>query len=370
MTTCYLLEFPDLSNIQDLIPTQDSLIDSFRNGFLVPFTAFYPPTIPGIPNPASFMPPVPAMMSVPEFPHPWVSTENTTKPAVDMLHAIAGIIMGQFFQIVKTATDFINSIVNLITLPSLPILGWSIDDFLAQDPQVLLDELADIYENERSKWEAIVSAFNLPTKWPSPTIPGGQGTLMPVEEIMATLQELTNKYTTILVEVVVSKFGDFLEYVDDVLELSIGNAGAFITQIVDIVTNLPTPTEVVALIKAQVPPFPTTTDILAVVNDLLTPFGIPELVLPDPLVPNIGWPEFEITHLSNQFFTQAGSFVQQLLVDAIAEIEILGDAFLSLLPKIPDYLPIGLPPIDELCTELLASIDPVSEGLAPCPCIV
>lgn len=349
----YLLEFPDLSNITDLLPTQDSLIDAFRNGFLVPFDAFYPPSIPGIPNPASLMPQMSDMMTVPGFPHPWISTENTIKPAIDGLHAVSGIIIGQFFSIIQVATDFINSFIQLITLPELPILGWSISDFTSMNPTALLDSLKDIYANAPATWAAIVAFFNLPTKWPSPTIPDGVGTSFPDEEVMAVLQEIANKYSTILLDTVTGAFAAFLDFVDDTLELSVGNAGAIISQIVAIITGLPTPTEIVALIKEAVPPLPTTSEILVAVNVTLASFGIPPLILPDPLIPNVGFPEFEITHLANQFYTQAGSFVQQLLVDAIAEIETLGDQFLAMLPGIPDYLNIGVPSISSLCSEVL-----------------
>lgn len=355
---CYLIEFPDISNISDIIPTQESLIDAFRSAFLIPLDAFYPPTIPGIPNIASLMPDVSGMFTVPDMPNPWIPNldfQTTDRPSIDALHAIPGIIMGQFFQIVDTFVGAIKDILGFeIPLPTLPILNWDIFKWLAAAPGALLDELMDIYENEKAKWAAIIAAFNLPKKWPTVE--------MPDLEVMAVLQELTNKMSLLLVEAVMAAMGIVLGLMDD-LELAIGGAIGIVLQIVSLITSLPTPSDIVAYIYSLVPPLPSSGDIMAAINSLLGMFGIPPFALPDPLIPNIGFPEFEITHYADQFMTQVNSFIAQLVIDLANELELIGALFMSLLPSIPDYLTIGPPPLSSLCTEVTDGT-----GLIPCPC--
>lgn len=130
------IDFPSISDIQDIFPSFDSLHDAMTGAFKIPaemlaeLGACFPPTnlIPKIPN----MPSVPSMECM---------FGSIQAPSMAGAYAAVGILSGQLLNVLKTILDKLKIFISLIPLPKFPTFDFDLTDLLAMNPVAIIKKV-------------------------------------------------------------------------------------------------------------------------------------------------------------------------------------------------------------------------------------
>lgn len=319
MTTKYSLEFPNISENNDIIPKLSDVIPAFTAPFKLTaqacsdFSFPFPPTnlLPAVPDIGTVAGNYSANMS------------NILAPVWVAVQMASGVVQGQITAIINflwgTLTSLFSAIPVIGVMPTMP--AWpgfpdhSLPDLMAKDPAPLLANI-----NQPSFDFSVISDL---ITW--------DNMVSPAMQAFDALQ---------------SSAAGFIALIVDKLKVAINKVTAWIALAGggSFSLNIPTiPTA--AQIEAQLPPNATAEDVYA-----LSIPGFDSFTLPSPLMPNFEFPTFEYAFaISNMIISFVGENVGKML-DFLRTLPTVGAIFQVPVPKIDDMIG-TLPTIPSVCHE-------------------
>lgn len=326
MTTKYLLTFPPIDGITDLIPDINQLLPSFTNPFTL--SQFACSDL-GFPWPATnLLPAIPDLSTMTsDFS---LNMPNILTPSFSSMYAAAAVLLSQIMMVINTLWSKVKQALSALgggvglALPDWPgFPDFSMSDLVDMNPLPLLSNIS-------------LPDFDFDL---IPDLPSLTNFASPSMEIFHSLQCSAANFMSLIVDRIASMVNSICSLLA-ALEL-----GSFSLNI----PNIPSYDEIMGMLPSS----PTLGDL----NSLSIP-NFPNFSLPDPILPDFHIPTFEFSYGINQMImSMLGSNVKKI-VDLCQSFPLhIGDIFTGF-PKIPDWIG-SIPSIPSVCHETNPPTGPI-----------
>jgi hypothetical protein len=322
MTQKYLLTFPPIDVITDLIPDINQILPSFTNPFSLPPYACIDL---GFPYPATnLLPAIPDLSTM-------AADFNLHMPDIQMpsfssMYAAAGVLLSQIVMVINSLWSKVKQALSALgggyglAMPEWPgFPDFSLSDLVALNPLPLLANIS-------------MPDFDFSI---IPDLPTLTNFISPAMEIFHALQCSAADFMALIVDKIASMVSSICSLLA-ALEL-----GSFSLDI----PSIPTYDQLMAML----PPLPTLSDL----NSLSIP-QFPDFSLPDPILPDFHIPTFEFSYgITQMIMSMLGSNVKKI-VDLCESFPLwIGEIFTGF-PKIPDWIG-PMPAVPSVCHESVNS---------------
>lgn len=335
MTQKYLLTFPDITLNQDIIPDFNDIVKSFTNPFSLSASTWDEL---GFPFPPTFA--VPQIPDLPSFPSDFsLHFPSMSLPSMSSLQGASSIVLGQMLAVANHMMDKLKIFGTLFPVSGIIPISWpewpgftgspgfDLQDLMSPNPLALLS-------NIRLPDFDLGVIPNLPDMWSDMSLP----------EISSftALQFSIIGYLTSIITTITTTFDKVIYYY----------------------AHLPSPVSIPAL--PSLPTIPSWNQILTMLpespslDDLKSLFiGSPgfslpgwnnfHFELPDPLIPDLNMPSFNLTFGWCQLLIKMVGSLLNSIVSWIQNIPVI-NSIIGTFPKIADMVG-NITPFDDICHE-------------------